>query len=145
MPADRIVVTAAVIERDDRFLVTRRLKGTHLEGVWEFPGGKCDPGESHEDCLRRELIEELGAHSVIGAEILSTSHAYPERIVELHFFTCDLVDEPRALIGQEMRWVRRTDLHTLQFPPADSELLHTLQRQPQSSRLRSLPHRRNEK
>lgn len=145
MPADRIVVTAAVIERDDRFLVTRRLKGTHLEGFWEFPGGKCDPGESHEDCLQRELMEELGARSHVGPEILSTSHTYPERIVELHFFKCDLVDEPRALIGQEMQWVRRTDLHTLQFPPADAELLHELQRQPQTSHLRGLPHRRNEK
>ena len=129
MPAERIVVTAAVIERDDRFLVTRRLKGTHLEGCWEFPGGKRDPGESHEDCLTRELIEELGARSRIGAEIFSTAHDYPERTVELHFFTCDLLDDPRPLIGQEMRWVRRADLNALAFPPADAELLHILQQQ----------------
>lgn len=138
MPADRIVVTAAVIEHDDRFLVTRRLKGTPLEGCWEFPGGKCDPGESHEDCLKRELIEELGARSRIGAEVFSTAHDYPERTVELHFFTCELLDDPRPLIGQEMRWVRRADLNTLTFPPADAELLHILQRQPRS------PHRRTE-
>ncbi len=123
----RLVVTAAVIERDGAFLVTRRLKGTHLEGCWEFPGGKCDPGESHEACLRRELVEELGARSRIGAEIFSISHAYPERIVELHFFACALEDEPRALIGQEMRWVGRSDLRTLEFPPADAELLRLLQ------------------
>jgi len=120
-------VTAAVIERNGAFLVTRRLKGTHLEGCWEFPGGKCDPGESHEACLRRELVEELGARSRIGAEIFSISHAYPERIVELHFFACALEDEPRALIGQEMRWVGRSDLRTLEFPPADAELLRLLQ------------------
>ena len=53
-----IIVTAAVIERDGRFLVTRRLKGTHLEGTWEFPGGKCDAGETLTDCLARELREE---------------------------------------------------------------------------------------
>ena len=123
----RLVVTAAVIERNGAFLVTRRLKGTHLEGCWEFPGGKCDPGESHEACLRRELVEELGARSRIGAEIFSISHAYPERIVELHFFACALEDEPRALIGQEMRWVGRSDLRTLEFPPADAELLRLLQ------------------
>jgi 8-oxo-dGTP diphosphatase len=130
MPAERIVVTAAVIERDGAFLVTRRLAGTHLEGCWEFPGGKCDPGESHEDCLSRELAEELGARSRIGREILATSHAYPERIVELHFFACDLVDDPRPLIGQEMRWVPRAGLRALAFPPADAELLDRLERQP---------------
>lgn len=126
----RVVVTAAVIEKDDAFLVTRRLQGTHLEGCWEFPGGKCNEGESHADCLMRELREELGAGSRIGREIFSVAHAYPERIVELHFFECVLVDEPRALIGQEMRWVTRAALNTLQFPPADAELLHSLQSKP---------------
>ena len=128
MDADlpRLVVTAAVIERDDAFLVTRRLKGTHLEGYWEFPGGKCDPGESHRACLERELREELGVQGRVGAEIFSISHAYPERIVELHFFACDLDGEPRPLIGQEMRWAARAELGSLQFPPADAELLERL-------------------
>jgi len=122
------VVTAAVIERDDAFLVTRRLKGTHLEGYWEFPGGKCDAGESPRACLERELREELGVQSRVGAEIFSIAHAYPERIVELHFFACDLDGEPRPLIGQEMRWARRAELGSLQFPPADAELLERLMR-----------------
>jgi 8-oxo-dGTP diphosphatase len=130
MDADlpRLVVTAAVIERDDAFLVTRRLKGTHLEGYWEFPGGKCEAGESHRACLERELREELGVRSRAGAEIFSIAHAYPERIVELHFFACDLDGEPRPLIGQEMRWARRAELGSLQFPPADAELLERLMR-----------------
>lgn len=129
MDADlpRVVVTAAVVERNGAWLVTRRLAGTHLEGCWEFPGGKCDPGESHAACLERELVEELGARSRIGAEIFSVAYAYPERIVELHFFACELVDEPRPLIGQEMRWVTRAELTALQFPPADAELLKRLQ------------------
>ena len=76
---------AAVIERDGRFLVTRRLEGTHLAGLWEFPGGKCEPGETHEACLARELMEELGVVATIGDEILVTEHAYPERTVRLHF------------------------------------------------------------
>ena len=53
----RIVVTAAVVRRDDTFLVTRRQAGVHLEGYWEFPGGKCDPGESLLECLGREMLE----------------------------------------------------------------------------------------
>ena len=118
-----IVVTAAVVERDDTFLVTRRQKGTHLEGYWEFPGGKCDAGESLAACLARELREELDVDARVGDEVFTTTHAYPERSVELHFFRCELYGEPRPQIGQEMRWVRRDELTTLEFPPADAELI----------------------
>jgi 8-oxo-dGTP diphosphatase len=123
-----IVVTAAVIERDGYLLVTRRLEGTHLEGFWEFPGGKCERGESLQACLRRELQEELGVDAIIGGELLSTTHAYPERKVELHFFTVAITGEPVAQIGQQMQWVRRQDLPTLKLPPADDELVALLQK-----------------
>jgi 8-oxo-dGTP diphosphatase len=124
-----MIVTAAVIERDDAFLVTRRQKGVHLEGLWEFPGGKCDAGETLAACLARELEEELGVAARIGAEVFTVTHAYPDRVVELHFFRCELVGDPRPRIGQEMRWVRRDDLASLEFPPADRELIATLTRQ----------------
>src|SRR5262249_23628290 len=101
-----IVVTAAVIEQNGRFLVTRRPPGVHLEGVWEFPGGKCAPGEPLDECLRRELREELAVDAVVGAELFAVTHAYPERRVELHFFACALDGEPTPQLGQEMRWVR---------------------------------------
>src|SRR3954452_18564318 len=101
----RLIVTAAVIERDGRFLVTRRLQGVHLEGYWEFPGGKCEPGESLAECLRRELIEELGTDATIGVELLGVTHDYPERIIELHFIACHLWNDPEPRLGQEMRWV----------------------------------------
>lgn len=123
---ERIVVTAAVIEQDDAFLVTRRIKGVHLEGFWEFPGGKCDPGESHVACLAREILEELGTGVVVGPEIFSVEHAYPERVVELHFFECALTGEPSPLLGQEMRWAPRAELRALDFPPADAELIDRL-------------------
>jgi 8-oxo-dGTP diphosphatase len=125
-PGPRIVVTAAVVERDRRFLVTRRPCGVHLEGLWEFPGGKCEPGESYEDGLRREMAEELGADVRVLDELFTVTHDYPERIVELHFFRCDLLDEPRAVLGQEVRWVSREELGTLEFPPADEELIELL-------------------
>ncbi len=122
----RLVVTAAVIDHDGAYLVTRRLRGTHLEGYWEFPGGKCADGESLTECLRRELIEELGSDADIGPEMYTVTHAYPERVVELHFFQCTLRGEARALLGQEMRWVRRAELRELDFPPADAELIDLL-------------------
>lgn len=122
----RIVVTAAVIRRGDHYFVTRRQRGVHLEGFWEFPGGKCDGDETLQACLRREIREELDADVIVGAQILECTHEYPERIVELHFFDCRLVGEPSAVLGQEMRWVPRADLHALQFPPADDELIALL-------------------
>ena len=122
----RIVVTAAVIERDGSFLLTRRLQGTHLAGYWEFPGGKCDKGEALTACLARELAEELAVSAHIGDEIYSVAHEYPDRIVELHFFRCVLTGEPRAVLSQEMRWAPRSELRTLDFPPADAELIAML-------------------
>ena len=121
-----IVVTAAVIERDGRVLVTRRQQGVHLEGYWEFPGGKCDEGESLATCLARELREELDVDARVGQELFATTHAYDDRHVELHFLACELLGEPRPMLGQEMRWVPRGELGRLQFPPADAELIVAL-------------------
>jgi mutator protein MutT len=123
-----IRVAAAVIERGARVLVTRRLEGTHLAGLWEFPGGKCEPGESIEACLVRELREELGVDVTPGEILLVTTHAYPEKTVELHFIACDMPGEPSAQQGQEMRWVERAALDTLEFPAADAELISQLRR-----------------
>jgi 8-oxo-dGTP diphosphatase len=121
-----IVVTAAVIERGGALLITRRQAGVHLEGYWEFPGGKCNAGETLAVCLARELREELDVDARVGEEVFTTTHAYPERQVELHFFRCELLGEPRPQQGQEMRWVRRDELESLEFPPADEELIRVL-------------------
>ena len=121
-----VVVAAAVIEREGRILVTKRPAGVHLEGHWEFPGGKCAPGETLEQCILRELKEELAVDAVVESELLSTSHDYVDRRVELHFFECRIEGDPRPLLGQEMRWVERCELGTLQFPPADTELIGLL-------------------
>lgn len=123
-----VVVTAAIIERAGTYLVTRRPAGVHLEGLWEFPGGKCDRGESLEACLVREIQEELACGIAVGREIFTTKHAYPERQVELHFFACSLLGEPRGVLGQEVRWVSRAALRSLRFPPADAELIELLER-----------------
>lgn len=122
----RLIVAAAVIERRGRFLVTRRLAGAHLGGSWEFPGGKCDAGESLAACLERELREELAVDARAGDEILRSAHAYDDRHVELHFLRCELLGEPTAVLGQEMRWASRDELLTLEFPPADAELIQLL-------------------
>lgn len=121
-----IVVLAGVVERDGQFLVSRRLKGTHLADLWEFPGGKCEAGESHEACLAREFLEELDVAIDVGAEILTTEHTYPEKTVRLHFRRCQLRGEPRPMLGQEMRWITRDELQSMPFPEADRDLIRML-------------------
>jgi len=121
-----VVVVAAVIERDNRFLLTRRQDGVHLAGHWEFPGGKVGPGESHAQALRREIVEELDANVAVGDLVLETTHAYPERTVTLFFYRCDLLGMPRPMLGQQMEWVARRDLSSLPFPPADERLIRML-------------------
>jgi mutator protein MutT len=123
---NHVVVTAAVVEREGEFLVTRRPAGAHLEGCWEFPGGKCEPGETLDECLRREMLEELGVNVLVGRELLTTRHDYSDRVVELHFFACELKGVPQPALGQEMRWVTRGELGSLRFPPADAELIALL-------------------
>ena len=123
---ERIVVVAAVIEQDGRFLVARRLSGTHLAGYWEFPGGKVHEGETQDSALRREISEELDARISNARRIFHTAHTYPERVVELHFYRGDLTGEPRAMLGQELRWITREEFAALDFPPADAELVQGL-------------------
>jgi 8-oxo-dGTP diphosphatase len=121
-----IHVVAAVVERDDSFLVTRRQAGVHLAGLWEFPGGKVAPGESHEEALRREMLEELETDVTVHSVVATAAHGYDDRHVTLHFYRCDLRGTPRPLLGQEMRWVPRAELRTLGFPPAVEELIALL-------------------
>ena len=117
------------MERDGCILLTRRLRGTHLEGLWEFPGGKCDAGETLQACLVREMREERAVDVEVAASpLLSVTHAYPEKVVALHFFACTLLGDPEPQLGQEMRWVPRSDLDQYEFPAADRDLI-TLLRQ----------------
>jgi 8-oxo-dGTP diphosphatase len=119
---------AAVIERNDAFLVARRQAGTHLAGYWEFPGGKLNDGETLEQGLQREIKEELNTGILEMQKIFETSHTYPEGLVELHFYRCALTGTPQPMLGQELRWVPRSELASLEFPPADAELIAELTR-----------------
>lgn len=121
-----VEVVAAVIEDGDRFLLTRRQAGVHLEGMWEFPGGKIDRGETGHGALARELREELDVDVEVGEQMFRTRHAYADRTVELSFYRCSLRSSPRPLLGQEMRWVPRAELSSLGFPPADTEFIAML-------------------
>ena len=121
-----IVVVAAIIERDGRFLVTLRPDGTHLAGHWEFPGGKVHESETHVEALRRDVFEELDCVVEVGALAHSVTHAYPEKTVQLFFYRCALNGEPKPIIGQQMQWVGKGELSQLPFPEADRDLIKLL-------------------
>ncbi|HJR77409.1 MAG TPA: 8-oxo-dGTP diphosphatase MutT [Nitrospiraceae bacterium] len=122
-----VLVAAAIIARDGRYLIARRKPDTHLGGFWEFPGGKCEAGESLEDCLKRELREELDAGIAAAVPFRTVRHTYPEKTVELHFFRCSLESgEVRARDCAEFRWIDPKDFRDYRFPPADEDILNAL-------------------
>src|SRR6266850_1662610 len=101
-----IEVAAGLVFRDGQLLITQRHADAHVGGVWEFPGGKREPGEGFEDCLVRELREELGIEVEVGEILESLTHAYPEKTVVLKFFRCRwLRHEPQALDCPAFKWV----------------------------------------
>ena len=121
------VVAGLIRDEGGRYLITRRRQGTHLAGLWEFPGGKREPDETLAQSLERELQEELGARFAVGELVETVRWVYPEKTVVLFFFRCRLehgVIEPRE--GQLMQWVAPGDLHRWDFPPADEALIARL-------------------
>ena len=119
-----VIVAAAVIIRDGRVLLTRRGEGQHLAGMWEFPGGKLEAGESPEEALLRECQEECGIEVEV-AEILEvTHHWYPEKEVLLLFYRCELrAGEVRHLQVADHAWVAPRDLDDYPLPPADERVV----------------------
>ena len=125
-------VSAALIFHHGKLLVTRRHARSHLGGLWEFPGGKREPGETFKQCLVREIQEELGVTIAVGRLFESITHAYPEKTVQLKFFVCRLLNgEPQTLGCAAFKWVTRPELADYDFPAADVKLLQSLQNSPE--------------
>jgi len=122
-----IEVAAGLVFRAGRLLITQRYHDAHLGGLWEFPGGKVEPGESFEECLARELAEELGISVKVGLLVESLTHSYPEKTVHLRFFRCEwLGGEPQPLGCNALAWVDPQALAQYSFPAADAKLLGKL-------------------
>jgi 8-oxo-dGTP diphosphatase len=123
-----IIVSAAVIrDSSGRILLTRRPDHTHMGGLWEFPGGKIENGESPAGALRRELHEELGIEAAIDRPLTFAVHEEPELRVLLLFFAVRVLEgDPTGREGQELCWVRPSELSEYRLPPADTELVARL-------------------
>jgi len=127
MPLPHYHVTAAIIRKDGRILITRRPTGSHLAGYWEFPGGKQEPGENLEQCLARELTEEIGIKVRVDEMFLEVEHAYPDKRISLHVFECTpLSGTLDTLQCSELKWVPPTDLAGFTFPPPDLKVIEKL-------------------
>ena len=126
-----IEVSAGLIFCEGKLLIAQRPAGGHLAGLWEFPGGKCETGETLSECLQRELFEELGVAVNVSERVMTTTHVYPEKTVKLNFFLCKLVTgKPKGMEGQALAWITLEGLGGYSFPEADAKLLEKLRQNP---------------
>ena len=123
-------VVAALIWRGERFLACQRPSHKARGLLWEFVGGKVEPGETLEDALVRECREELAVTVVPRDIFMEVTHVYPDLTVHLTLFNADLPEgEPQALEHNDVRWITVDEIDGLQFCPADEEILERLKRQ----------------
>lgn len=119
-----IQVACAIIERNGLVLAAQRSASMSQPLKWEFPGGKINPGESPEDCLRRELKEELGVNVLVGSILPVNTHHYPDFQVTLYPFICSIVGGEITLHEHAaIAWLFPNDLHTLDWAEADLPLI----------------------
>ena len=127
MAVKPVKVAAGLVFKDEKLLITKRLKNIHLGGMWEFPGGKLELGESYEICLKREMFEELGVKVNVSYEFEEVLHRYSEMTVLIKFFICSLSSgTPKAIQCSEFQWINRRDLTRYNFPAADIKVINQL-------------------
>ena len=122
-----IDIVCSIICIDHRLLIAKRGAGVH-ENIWEFPGGKVEPGETKEAALVRECQEELGVVVSVGDLFMEVTHSYPDLTVHLTLFHAVIVQgEPQKLEHQDIRWITREEISQYPFCPADDVILARLQ------------------
>ena len=123
----QVIGVGVVLNAAGEVLIDQRLEEGLLGGMWEFPGGKQEPGETIETCIARELKEELGIAVTVGAELITVDHAYSHKKLRFVVHLCDwLSGEPQPLASQQVRWVRPEDLGSYAFPAANARIIEAL-------------------
>jgi 8-oxo-dGTP diphosphatase len=122
-----IRVVGAMIERDGKYLITQRPPTASLPLLWEFPGGRVEPGETDQGALARELQETMGITVRVGERVIHVEHAYPGYDIDFCVYRCDLAGGPIAHVKvHDHRWVRPDELDRYQFPAADEKTVAKL-------------------
>jgi mutator protein MutT len=123
----QVQVALGIIFQDGKLLIARRKAGDALGGFWEFPGGKCEATESIQECVVRELKEELDVQVAVRAALSPVTHDYPTVRVTLHPFICDLIAGNARAVGSDViKWIAPAELPDYQFPPANDSLLREI-------------------
>jgi 8-oxo-dGTP diphosphatase len=126
-PQRTIRVVAAVLEREGRYLITQRRATAVLPLMWEFPGGRVEPGETDQAALKRELVHRLGVDIDVGKLISFVSHPYEHYVVDLFLYECTLLTENLApLAVNAFKWVASTEFDQYPFTPADEASMNKL-------------------
>lgn len=122
-----ITVAAAILEREGKILIAKRKKDDPLKGKWEFPGGKVEPNETPQECLIRELEEELGIKAKIKNFVCSSQYKYPHLSINLLVYTAEYISgELHAKEHEEIKWVKPEDLKLYDFPAADKPIIEKI-------------------
>lgn len=122
-----IIVTAGIIFNGDKFLIARRAPGKHMGGYWEFPGGKLEPNETPEACLRREIKEELSIDIIIDSFLADNEHYYSNKHILLKAYICTYISGVVQLKDHdEIRWIYSKQLNSYVFAPADVAFVNML-------------------
>ncbi|OUL17557.1 DNA mismatch repair protein MutT [Nostoc sp. RF31YmG] len=123
----KIIGVAVIWNEQEQILIDRRRAGGAMGGLWEFPGGKIEPGETVEECIQREIYEELGIEIAVGEHLITIDHTYTELRVTLTVHHCrHLTGIPQALECDEIRWVSLADLEQFAFPKANVQIIAAL-------------------
>lgn len=123
----KIRVVAAMVARNDQYLVTQRRSSAVLPLLWEFPGGRCEEGESDQQALSREFRERLNADVEVGQLVSYVDHEYEGYCLDLYLYECRLLTDSLQAVGvNDFRWVRSQDFNSLEFTPADEASMNQL-------------------
>lgn len=120
-------VAAAIIIHDSKILIAKRAPQKSLAGFWEFPGGKIESGETGEECLKREILEELGIEIIVDSFFMSNRHQYGQTSIALHAYFCQLITFDIKLIDHdEIKWLEKNEMINIEFAPADVKIVEEL-------------------